>query len=46
MGVLDYDRYLTLLSSAAGDVPLILHGLTEAQVAISVAFLQRNGAYL
>ena len=45
-GLLDYDRYLTLLGGLSHDVPLILHGLDEAQVANSVAFLQAKGAVL
>jgi sugar phosphate isomerase/epimerase len=39
-GDLDYDEYLTLLTRAAGDVPLIMHGLTEAEVPDSMAFLR------
>jgi sugar phosphate isomerase/epimerase len=39
-GVLDYDYYLTRLRAAGFDGPLILHGLAEAQVAASVAFLR------
>jgi sugar phosphate isomerase/epimerase len=38
-GHLDYERYLTLLGGA---VPLILHGLTEADVPGCVAFLRRG----
>lgn len=38
-GVLDYDLYLRLLRASGYDGPLILHGLSEAQVAGSVAFL-------
>ena len=39
-GVLDYDLYLRLLHASAYHGPLILHSLTEAQVAGSVAFLR------
>jgi sugar phosphate isomerase/epimerase len=39
-GLLDYDRYLRNLQGARYDGPLILHGLSEAQVPQSVAFLQ------
>jgi sugar phosphate isomerase/epimerase len=39
-GRLDYDHYLTLLHSAGYDGPLILHGLSEAEVDASVAFLR------
>lgn len=43
-GVLDYDHYLALLDELGRDVPLILHGLAEAQVDTSTAFLQSKGA--
>ncbi len=39
-GVLDYDLYLRLLGASGYDGALILHGLSEAQVAGSVAFLR------
>jgi sugar phosphate isomerase/epimerase len=39
-GLLDYDHYLALLRSAGYEGPLILHGLTEAQVDGCVAFLR------
>lgn len=39
-GDLDYGLYLALLADAAGDVPLIAHGLAESEVPASVAFLQ------
>ncbi len=39
-GLLDYDRYLSLLRQAAYDGPLILHSLSETQVAASVGFLR------
>lgn len=39
-GLLDYDQYLSLLNSVGFDVPLILHGLSEAQVDECVAFLR------
>lgn len=39
-GRLDYDHYLRLLRRVAYDGPLILHGLSEAQVPAAVVFLQ------
>ncbi|MBI4325245.1 MAG: sugar phosphate isomerase/epimerase [Chloroflexi bacterium] len=39
-GVLDYDHYLALLRAAGFDGPLILHGLSESQVAGCLAFLR------
>jgi sugar phosphate isomerase/epimerase len=39
-GVLDYDRYLGLLRTYGFKGPLLLHGLTEAQVPGCVAFLR------
>jgi sugar phosphate isomerase/epimerase len=39
-GLLDYDQYLSLLSAVGFDVPLILHGLSEAQVDECIAFLR------
>jgi sugar phosphate isomerase/epimerase len=45
-GRLDYDHYLALLRSAGYDGPLILHGLSEAQVDASVAFLRGKLARL
>jgi sugar phosphate isomerase/epimerase len=39
-GDLDYDLYVALLAGTGGGVPLILHGLAEAEVAGSVAFLE------
>ena len=45
-GQLDYDLYLSLLRRADYRGPLILHGLTEAQVGSSVAFLRQKGAVL
>jgi sugar phosphate isomerase/epimerase len=39
-GVLDYDRYVSLLRAAAYTGPLILHGLREDQVDGCVAFLR------
>ncbi len=45
-GLLDYDHYLTLLNGLGRDIPLILHGLSEAQVDTSVAFLRAKGAHL
>jgi len=39
-GKLDYDRYLSLLDAYGFQGPLLLHGLTEAQVPGCVAFLR------
>jgi sugar phosphate isomerase/epimerase len=39
-GALDYATYLGLLRAAGFAGPLILHGLTEAEVPGSVAFLR------
>ena len=39
-GKLDYDRYLSLLQACGFKGPLLLHGLTEAQVPGCVAFLR------
>jgi sugar phosphate isomerase/epimerase len=39
-GVLDYDRYLALLRKYAVKTPLLLHGLTPAQVPGCMAFLR------
>ncbi len=47
-GLLDYNQYLSLLSTVRSDVPLILHGLEEAQVEGCVAFLRgkmASGSY-
>jgi sugar phosphate isomerase/epimerase len=41
-GKLDYDRYLSLLHSYRFPGPLLLHGLSEAQVAGCVAFLREK----
>lgn len=41
-GLLDYDLYIRLLRQYRFDGPLILHGLSEAQVPASVAFLRRK----
>ena len=43
-GLLDYDRYLSLLRGVGFDGALILHSLTEAQVPDAVAFLRAHGA--
>jgi sugar phosphate isomerase/epimerase len=43
-GLLDYDQYLSLLSALERDVPLILHGLSEAEVDGCVAFLREKMA--
>lgn len=45
-GVLDYDRYLTLLRQAGYDGALILHSLEEDQVDPAVAFLRGKLAAL
>ncbi len=45
-GKLDYDRYLSLLRSHRFQGPLLLHGLTEAQVPGCVAFLREKIARL
>jgi sugar phosphate isomerase/epimerase len=39
-GLLDYDTYLGLLGQSGFSGPLILHGLTEDEVAGSLAFLR------
>jgi len=41
-GLLDYDQYVSLLSDVAPDVPLVLHGLSEAQVPGCIAFLSEK----
>jgi sugar phosphate isomerase/epimerase len=41
-GKLDYDRYLSLLHAYGFKGPLLLHGLTEAQVPGCVAFLREK----
>ena len=38
-GLLDYDGYLSLLAALGGDLPLILHGLSEEEVDDCVGFL-------
>ena len=45
-GKLDYDRYLALLHSHGFSGPLLLHGLSEAQVPGCVAFLRERLARL
>jgi sugar phosphate isomerase/epimerase len=45
-GLLDYDLYMSLLNDLKSDVPLILHGLGEAQVAECVAFLRSKSTAL
>jgi len=45
-GVLDYDRYLSLLKAVAFDGSLILHGLTEAQAPLCRDFLRGKLAAL
>lgn len=42
-GLLDYDRYISLLSKVGFDVPVILHGLGEDQVSECVQFLKQKG---
>jgi sugar phosphate isomerase/epimerase len=44
-GLLDYDTYLALLHRAGYQGPLILHGLSEDEVAGSVAFLRAKLAH-
>ncbi len=39
-GLLDYKQYVSLLDKADFDVPLVLHGLSEAEVDGCVAFLR------
>jgi len=41
-GKLDYDRYLSLLHRDRFPGPLLLHGLSEAQVPACVAFLREK----
>ena len=41
-GLLDYELYLSLLSGAGFDGPLLLHGLTEEEVCQSVRFVRRH----
>jgi sugar phosphate isomerase/epimerase len=43
-GLLDYDRYLSLLRKVGFGGPLILHGLGESQVAGCIAFLRQKMA--
>ncbi len=45
-GLLDYDRYLFLLHAHGFNGPLLLHGLSEAQVPGCVAFLREKLARL
>jgi sugar phosphate isomerase/epimerase len=42
-GLLNYDRYVALLQNLDRDVPLILHSLSEDEVAGCVAFLRGKG---
>lgn len=44
-GILDYDTYLQLLKNYHYEGALIIHGLTEAQVAESKTFLERKLSY-
>jgi sugar phosphate isomerase/epimerase len=41
-GLLDYDHYLFLLDQLEVKVPLILHGLTEAELPESLAFVREK----
>ena len=41
-GLLDYDQYLSLLNDVDPDVPIILHGLSEAEVDGCVSFLREK----
>lgn len=41
-GLLDYDRYIWLLRTVGYEGGLILHGLREEQVGMSVAFLKKK----
>jgi sugar phosphate isomerase/epimerase len=41
-GLLDYERYLSLLSKLDFDVPVILHGLTESELPASLAFIREK----
>ena len=43
-GKLDYAHYVRLLCGLSFDVPIILHGLSEAQVPASAAMLRRHAA--
>jgi len=45
-GLLDYAHYLSLLNQLDFDVPLILHGLTEAELPESLAFVREKMAAL
>ena len=39
-GLLDYDRYLSLINNLDSNIPVILHGLTEEDVDDCVSFLR------
>ena len=41
-GLLDYDQYLSLLNDVDPDLPIVLHGLSEAEVGGCVAFLREK----
>jgi sugar phosphate isomerase/epimerase len=41
-GILDYDYYLHHLEAVAVEVPLIIHGLREAQVDAAIGFLRER----
>ena len=41
-GLLDYDQYLALLNDVDPDMPIVLHGLSEAEVPGCVAFLREK----
>lgn len=41
-GLLDYDQYLSLLNDVDPNIPIVLHGLSEAEVDGCVAFLREK----
>ena len=41
-GLLDYDQYLSLLNDVDTDMPIVLHGLSEAEVTGCVTFLREK----
>ena len=41
-GLLDYNQYLSLLNDVDPDIPIVLHGLSEAEVDGCVAFLREK----
>jgi sugar phosphate isomerase/epimerase len=44
-GLLDYEHYLSLLTALGGDLPLILHGLSEEEVDDCAAFLAASSRF-